>query len=55
MGQVLSDHSTDVQTRVKNLPHMLCIYCTRPLNLLFVDSVKSVNCPSECFAFLEAL
>ena len=56
-ASVMSGHCTGVQTRVREFaPHATYIHCyAHVLNLVLVDSVKSVNLASEFFALLEAL
>ena len=54
---VVSGHSTGVQTRVREFaPYATYIHCyAHVLNLVLVDSVKSIKSASEFFTLLEAL
>ena len=54
---VMSCHCTGVQTRVQEfVPYTAYIHCyAHVLNLVLVDSVKSVSFASEFFTLLEAL
>ena len=56
-NSVMSGHCTGVQTRVREFaPYAAYIHCyAHVLNLVLVDSVKSVTHASEFFALLEAL
>ena len=56
-ASVMSGHCTGVQTRVREFaPYAAYIHCyAHVLNLVLVDSVKSVTHASEFFALLEAL
>ena len=53
----MSGQHTGVQTRVREFaPYALYIHChAHILNLVLIDSVKSVQAASEYFASLEAL
>jgi hypothetical protein len=56
-ASVMSGHCTGVQTRVREFaPYAIYIHCyAHILNLVLVDSVKSVPCASEFFSLLEAI
>ncbi|XP_011406500.2 PREDICTED: zinc finger MYM-type protein 1-like [Amphimedon queenslandica] len=56
-ASVMSDHCSGVQTRVREFaPLAVYIHCyANVLNLVLVDSVKSVATASEFFVLLEAL
>ena len=56
-ASVMSDICTGAQKRVREFaPNAVCIHCyAHVLNLVLVDSVKSVQSASEFFILLEAL
>ena len=56
-ASVMSGHCTGVQTRVREFaPYAAYIHCyAHVLNLVLVDSIKSVSFASEFFTLLEAL
>uniref|UniRef100_A0A1X7U2P7 TTF-type domain-containing protein n=1 Tax=Amphimedon queenslandica TaxID=400682 RepID=A0A1X7U2P7_AMPQE len=56
-ASVMNDHCSGVQTRVREFaPLAVYIHCyTHVLNLVLVDSVRSVATASEFFVLLEAL
>ena len=56
-ASVMSGHCTGVQTRVREFaPYATYIHCyAHVLNLVLVDSVKSIKSASEFFTLLEAL
>ena len=56
-ASVMSGHCTGVQTRVREfVPYTAYIHCyAHVLNLVLVDSVKSVSFASEFFTLLEVL
>lgn len=56
-ASVMSGHCTGVQTRVRAFaPYAVYIHChAHILNLVLVDSVRSVQSASEFFVLLEAL
>lgn len=56
-ASVMSGHCTGVQTRVRAFaPYAVYIHChAHILNLVLVDSVRSVQLASEFFVLLEAL
>ena len=56
-ASVMSGKCTGVQTRVREFaPHAMYMHChAHILNLVLVDSVKSINRAAEFFALLQTL